>query len=75
MQQILTSWFIHTLGLLLFMTITSAVILRCHRFFFGRQADGDAEEALPFYVVTTVLMAAVSIFLLSHWIPSGDLED
>ena len=57
------------------MTITSAVILRCHRFFFGRQADGDAEEALPFYVVTTVLMAAVSIFLLSHWIPSGDLED
>jgi hypothetical protein len=74
-EQFFISWFIHTIALLLFMVITSAVILRFHEFFVGCKPEQHAEESVPFYVVMTVLIAAVSIFSLSHCVPSGDYDD
>jgi predicted secreted protein len=74
-EQIAIWWFIHTIALFLFMAITSAAILRSHEFFIGHKPEQNADENVPFYVLMTVLIAAVSIYLLSHWIPSGDYDD
>jgi hypothetical protein len=73
-EQILGYWFIHTIALVLFMVISSAIILQLHEFFLGYKAEGRTEEELPVYVLMTVLIGAVAIFLMSHWVPSDDSD-
>jgi hypothetical protein len=64
------SWVIHTIGVALFTVCASAAIFATHRFFLGYQWDGDTEvltEVLAFYVVMTVLVAAIFIAVLAPW--------
>jgi hypothetical protein len=74
-EQFLTSWFVHTFGLLLFMALTTAIILWSHEFFFEKKASGEAEEFLPTYIVMAVLVAAVAIIFLAHWPVGSGIDD
>jgi hypothetical protein len=58
-EQIAISWFVHALALLLFILITSAIILRSHEFWLGHKPASNAEEDVSFNVLMTVLIAAV----------------
>jgi hypothetical protein len=61
--------------LMVFMVIASAVILRTQEFFLCYKPKNGTDKEMPFYVVMTVLIAAVSIYLVAHWTPSGGNDD
>jgi hypothetical protein len=73
-EQALVSWIIHSIALMVFFLATSAVILWSHEFFLGRKYKGNLEEEPQFYILMTVLVAAVSIYLISH-APGGYNDD
>ncbi len=69
--QFLASWFIHYIGVALLALLAGFFINRTHAFFFGPNSTRqplDTDEAL-IYVAIVVLVAAVGIFVLAHWVP------
>jgi hypothetical protein len=62
-EHLLTGWFINTMGVFLFSVIAGACIMRFHKFFVG-SPEPDVEEVV-YYVVMTVLVAAISIYVLT----------
>ena len=68
------SWFIHTIAVMVLMAIAFASILRFHKFFLGYEAKGfkNEVEALSYYVLMTVLVASVCIFLMAHYTPTDE---
>jgi hypothetical protein len=70
-EHLVTGWFINTMGVLLLGAIAGACIMRFHKFFVG-SPEPDLEEVM-FYVVMTVLVAAISMYVLSA--VSFDIDD
>jgi len=68
--NLLISWFIHSVGLFFFFVAAAFLIERYHKFFLGREWQGDHDD-LQYYVVMTVLVAAIAIFAFAHWVPIG----
>jgi hypothetical protein len=71
--QFLASWLIHFVALTLFLMISGALIITKAPFFLENGNEGrkiTVEEAIV-YISLVLLMAAVSIFLLAHWVPVG----
>jgi len=63
------SWLIHTLGIVVLVAVVGAATVATHRFFLGSEHNGD-HATLTFYVVTTVLVGAISIALIARGAPS-----
>jgi hypothetical protein len=73
-ENLLVGWFIHTVALLLLVAIAAALIVRFHRLFLGHPApwpDGSFDD-VTFYVLMTVLVATVSIYVVANATPSFD---
>src|SRR5947209_3441937 len=70
-EPFLVSWFIHTIAVVLLMAIVLVPILSWQRFFIGQEFKGfkDQSEELQFHITMTVLVAAVCIFFVAHWVP------
>jgi hypothetical protein len=62
-EHLLPKWFINTMGVLLLGVIAGACIMHFYKFFVG-SPEPDVEEVM-FYVVMTVLIAAISIYVLA----------
>lgn len=72
----LIAWFIHTIAVIMLIAIAAVPILRFHKFFVGRElstSKGDV-EAVTFYVLMTVLVASVCIFVVAHHVPIDDYD-
>jgi hypothetical protein len=75
--QFLVSWVIHTVAVIVLMAIALVPILWFHKFFLGYEYEGTKKksEELSFYLLMTVLVASVCIFLVAHNVPMDDLDD
>jgi hypothetical protein len=69
-EQFFAGWFIHTMGLALFMAIAGAAIWRFQKFFLGRKRESDDFDELSYVVLMTVLVGTIFIFIVAHWSPS-----
>jgi len=63
-ENLLVGWFINTMGVLLLGAIAGASIMRFHKLFVG--SPEPSVEEVVFYVVMTVLIAAISIYVLGN---------
>jgi hypothetical protein len=63
-ENLLRGWFINTMGVGLLGVIAGAFIMRFHKFFVG--APGPDVEEVVFYVMMTVLVAAVCIYVVAN---------
>src|SRR5215469_15548472 len=63
------SWLIHTLGVVVLVAVVGAATVATHRFFLGSEHNGD-HATLTFYVVTTVLIGAISVAFIARGAPS-----
>ena len=70
-------WFLHTIALFVFVIIAAVVILRTQEFFVGSKPSKDNHyyDEIFFYLTMAVLVAAVSIYVVAHWPPSGDYHE
>ena len=64
----LSDWFAHTFCLLLLLPLAIASIIRFHKFFVGhpKAALEDSYHEVAFYVLMTVLVATLGVFMLMH---------
>jgi hypothetical protein len=77
-SEFLVSWFIHYVGVVILVTISYAII-KTHEERFLPTTDGSRQrlgmdEALV-YIPLTLLVCAISIFLLAHWPDAGLLSE
>lgn len=74
--EFLLSWFVHWLGVWLFVVISGAFVSRLAPAFLGN--DLPREELSPseliVYISLVVLVGAIVMFLLAHW-PVSDIYD
>ena len=69
--QFLVSWIIYAVAVLVLTAFAAFAIIRFHKFFLGYEHKGTGEyEQLKFYVVMTVLVATICIFLVANYGPS-----
>lgn len=69
------AWVIHTMGVAVLMAAALAAIIYSHKFFLGYEKKEYGRE-LTFYILTTILMAALGIAVVAHWPSSdGDFDD
>jgi hypothetical protein len=64
-------WFFHTIGVALLMAVALAAIIYSHKFFLGYSKESYGRE-LTFYIVMTILVAAIGIAVVAHWPASDD---
>lgn len=67
-------WFVHTMGVILIMGIAFAAIIYTHKFFLGYERK-ESDRELTFYVLMTILVAALGIWVAAHWPHSDDEYD
>jgi hypothetical protein len=67
----LGAWFIHTIGVALLMAAALAAIIYSHKFFLGYDRKEYGRE-VTFYILMTILTAALGIIVVSHWPYSDD---
>jgi hypothetical protein len=68
-EQFLVSWIIHTVGLVVLVGIVAFVILRFHKYFLGEVPKDNTFQQVWYYILMTVLVASVCIFLAAHYGP------
>jgi len=73
-EDFFLSWFVHTLGVILLMGIALAAIIYSHKFFLGYDVKENARW-LTFYILMTILVAALGIAFVANAPPSDDLDD
>jgi uncharacterized membrane protein YidH (DUF202 family) len=56
-------------GLTVLVAIAGFAILRFHKFFLGEEPKDNRFEQVWFYILMTVLVASVCIFLVAHYSP------
>jgi hypothetical protein len=71
--QLLLSWLIHYVALGLFMMVSGAAIMTHGRYFLDDEKQNIDVEQATVYISIVVLIAALFIFFVAHWIP-GDWE-
>jgi hypothetical protein len=71
-EQFFAGWFVHTMGLALFLAVALVAIMRLHEFFLGTKRESDDFEELTYNVLMTVLVGTIFIFIIAHWIPSDE---
>jgi prolipoprotein diacylglyceryltransferase len=74
-HQVFVYWLIHTMGLMLFIPIAGGIIFSTQKFFLGYKPQKEHTEEIIFYVMMTILIAAVSIYVVAHWPAGGDYDD
>jgi hypothetical protein len=67
-------WFVHTMGVALLIGVALAAIIYSHKFFLGYDRKEYGRE-LTFYIVMTILVAALGIALVSHWPASDEFDN
>ena len=72
--EFFAEWFVHTMGVALLMGVALAAIIYLHKFFLGYDRKEYGRE-LTFYILMTVLVAALGIAMVSHWPSSGEFDD
>ena len=70
-EDFFVEWFVHTMGVALLMAVALAAIIYSHKFFLGYSKDSYGRE-LTFYIVMTILVAAIGIAVVAHWPASDD---
>ncbi len=70
----LAAWFIHSMGVAVLGAVALAAIIYSHKFFLGYELK-ESSRQLTFYILMTILVAALGIAFLAHWHPSGDFDD
>ena len=72
--NLLISWVVHTIGIMVLAGLASIAIMRFHKFFVGYEykAQKDWLEELPYAVVMTILVATIAIFFVAHYVPLED---
>ena len=73
-ENFFISWFVHTIGVVLLMGVSLAAIFFSHKFFRGYDCKQDARE-LMFYIVMTILVAALGIAFVANSPPRDDYDD
>jgi hypothetical protein len=70
----LGGWFAHLVAVLLLGIVAAASITRFHKFFLGRPPPWPSSEAdeVGFYVLMTLLVAAIAMFMLMNLGPNPD---
>jgi hypothetical protein len=68
------AWFVHTMGVAVLMAIAAAAIIYSHKFFLGYDKESYGRE-LTFYIVMTILVAAIGIAFIAHSPPRDDFDD
>lgn len=64
-------WFVHTMGVTLLIGVAFAAIIYSHKFFLGYDRKEHGRE-LTFYIVMTILAAALGIAVVANWPHSDD---
>ncbi len=74
--QFLISWFLHYIVVVLLATVSYAFIKANEHWFLedDSQRKGLTIDEAYVYISFVVLISAVSIFLLAHWVPSDVSE-
>lgn len=72
----LLSWFIHYLGVCLFVAISGAFVSRFAPVFFDKEFPREelSPNELHVYISLVVLVGAIVILVLAHW-PASDIYD
>jgi hypothetical protein len=71
-ENFLVSWFVHFIGLYLFVAFASIAISMWHKTFLGEEREIIQNRLeLQYYIVMAALVAAISILILAHW-PAGE---
>jgi hypothetical protein len=65
------AWFFHTIAVVMLMAASLAAIIYTHKFFLGYEKKEFGRE-VAFYILMTILVAALSIAVVAHWPSSGD---
>jgi hypothetical protein len=73
-EQFFISWFIHWVALNVLLVAAAAATIWLHKLFLGYEYEGRNLE-FGYHVLVVVLVAAISIAFLAHYIPTGDFED
>jgi hypothetical protein len=73
-EDFFVAWFIHTVGVALLIGVTLGSIIYSHKFFLGYDRKEYGGE-VTFYVVMTILVAALGIALVALLPPSDDFDD
>jgi len=70
------SWFLHYAALVVMAAISHVAINGYRKYFFEKidQPNEIRMEQTIYHVAVFALVAAVGIFFLAHWVPSGDLR-
>jgi hypothetical protein len=72
LERFFSYWFIHTMGLSVFIVLAGAIIDRFHEFFLGYRRENFGYADLIYVILMTVLMGAACVVLIAHWSPSAD---
>ena len=70
-EDFFVEWFVHTMGVALLIGVALAAIIYSHKFFLGCDRKEYGRE-LTFYIVMTILVAALGIAAVANWPHSDD---
>lgn len=73
-EDFFLAWFFHTMAVALLMAASMAAIIFSHKFFLGYNKEDYGRE-LTFYILMTILVAALGILVVAHWPASDDEYD
>jgi hypothetical protein len=65
------AWFFHTIAVVMLMAASLAAIIYTHNFFLRYEKKEVGREVI-FYILMTILVAALGIAIVAHWPSSGD---
>ncbi len=68
------SWLVHTLGVVLLTLVTVITIIWSHKFFLGYDKK-EYDREMTFYIVITILVAALGIAFVANSPPRDDYDD
>ncbi|NWG39815.1 MAG: hypothetical protein HXY27_07610 [Hydrogenophilaceae bacterium] len=76
-SDFLLSWFVHYLGVWLFVAISGAFVSRFAPVFLGKDLPREvlSPSELIVYISLVVLVGAIILFLLAHWPASGIYDE
>jgi MFS superfamily sulfate permease-like transporter len=73
-EAFFVAWFIHTMALAVLIVAALAAIIFTHKFFLGYDKK-DYGRDLTFYIVMTILVAALGIAIVANSPPRDDFDD
>jgi hypothetical protein len=65
------AWLFHIIAVVMLMAASLAAIIYTHNFFLG-YAKKEYGREVTFYILMTILVAALGIAVVAHWPSSGD---